>query len=660
MPETILVVDDEPNYRLILGQVLEAQGYEILEAGSGREAFELFWDNPQITLVLTDITMPDGDGLELLTKVKNHRTETPVIMLTAHIDVKLAVEAMQKGAFDYLTKPYHNEDLIRSVSKALEVSRLTRQNMELRAALAQRHSFGSLIGKSKSMLELYQLLEKVAPTKANVLITGESGTGKELVARAIHYNSPRARNSFVAVNCSALSETLLVSELFGYEKGAYTGAGTGRAGRFELAHQGTLFLDEVGEMGQSAQVTLLRVLQERTIERVGGGGKLIEVDVRLISATNRNLKKESNEGRFREDLFYRLNVVHLKIPPLRERLDDLPILVEHFLDKFGGDHPKKVQFHSDTKRLLYGYHWPGNVRELENVIERALVLASGDVILPSDLPEELQRPVPFRGGPGQSHGSSPSADGKSGGRTAAGESPASTVDSGWRFRDDFSDAQNDLSDDFSKSQSGRSPDDHDNFTGGENIIDQKNNIDLKNKIAQKNIFGPAPSTVPPPDGRRPFIRPQTSQEFHQGSYQGSYQGGEAPVDELSTNSKSPKWVAEILDSLPKEVGLNEALSAFEEALLRKAMSLGGQVQNRAADLLGLKRNSFKYKWDKYAKEPPSALSEILMEFAPEPGDLASLSAGLEEEMLRRSLVQARGVHTQAEDILGLKRNVIQY
>ncbi|MDR2443636.1 MAG: sigma-54 dependent transcriptional regulator, partial [Deltaproteobacteria bacterium] len=392
MPETILVVDDEPNYRLILGQVLANEGFEVIEAQNGLEAFELFLENPRVGLVLTDITMPESDGLELLTKVKKERSEVPVVMLTAHIDVKLAVEAMQKGAFDYLTKPYHNDELIRCVKKALEVFSLSRQNKELREALAVRHSFGNLIGKSKPMVELYQILEKVAPSQSTVLITGESGTGKELVARAIHYNSPRAQGSFVAVNCSALSESLLVSELFGYEKGAFTGAQSTRMGRFELAHGGTLFLDEVGEMGQSVQVTLLRAIQERTIERVGGGGKLIEVDVRLITATNRDLNVEMAAGRFREDLFYRLKVFHLKLPPLRDRLDDLPILIEHFIDKFMGDRPVRPRLDTEAKRLLYAYHWPGNVRELENVIERAMVLASNDLIVPSDLPDEILRP----------------------------------------------------------------------------------------------------------------------------------------------------------------------------------------------------------------------------------------------------------------------------
>ncbi|MDR1608732.1 MAG: sigma-54 dependent transcriptional regulator, partial [Deltaproteobacteria bacterium] len=390
--ETILMVDDEPNYRLIMGELLESEGYEVLLAESGRLAFEMLVEHGRVDLILTDMTMPDGGGIELLVKVKEHSPEIPVILLTAHGTIERAVEAMKEGAFDYLTKPCRNAEILRAVSKALEVSRLARQNKELRAALADRFSFGRLIGKSKPMRELYKYLEKVAPTRANVLITGESGTGKELVAQAIHYNSPRSKRSFVAVNCSALSENLLESELFGHEKGAFTGAVATKVGRFEMAHEGTIFLDEVGEIGSSAQVKLLRVLQERAIERVGGGAS-IKVDARVVAATNRDLKREVAEGRFREDLFYRLNVVHLQLPPLRERLDDLPLLMEHFLEKHRQG-AEKATIHPDTLRLLFAHSWPGNIRELENVIERGLVLAQGHEIKPEDLPEELRRLKP--------------------------------------------------------------------------------------------------------------------------------------------------------------------------------------------------------------------------------------------------------------------------
>ncbi|MDR1109999.1 MAG: sigma 54-interacting transcriptional regulator [Deltaproteobacteria bacterium] len=553
MSETILLVDDEDNYRLVMGQLLEAQGYHVVEAGSGREALEIFLEGPGMDLVMTDITMPDGDGLELLARIKEERAEVPVVMLTARNEVKVAVEAMRMGAFDYLAKPFENDDLLRCAAKALELSRLSRANKELRAELSRRHSFSSLVGKSKPMAELYQLLEKVAPTKANVLITGESGTGKEVVARAIHHNSPRAGKPFVAVNCSALSESLLVSELFGYEKGAYTGAGAGRAGRFELANLGTLFLDEIGEMGPSTQVTLLRVLQERTLERVGGGGKLIELDVRLVTATNRDLKAEVEARRFREDLFFRLNVVHVKLPPLRERLDDLPLLAEHFLEKFGRERASRPSLHPEAMRLLYSYAWPGNVRELENVIERGLVLASGDEILPSDLPEELQRPARAPAGPPSSAHPWPGPPGP-------GPQP------------------------------------------------------------------PATQAPPAPAGDGPGLG----------------------------------FIPRALDLLPGGTGLAEAVSAMEEAMIRKALGLGDGVQSRAADLLGLRRNVFKYKWDKYAELPPTALSEALSAVAPAGGDLVSILAAFEEELLRRALVQAKGAQNRAADLLGLKRNVMPY
>ncbi|MDR3203499.1 MAG: sigma-54 dependent transcriptional regulator [Deltaproteobacteria bacterium] len=564
MAEKVLVVDDEPNYRLIIGQVLESEGYEVLESSSGREAFELFRERLDVDLVLTDITMPDGDGLELLSKVKAERSEVPVVMLTANIDVRLAVEATKKGAFDYLTKPYDNEELVRCVKKALEVSSLSRQNKELKAALTQRHSFGSLIGKSKPMLELYQLLEKVSPTKANVLITGESGTGKELVARAIHYNSPRADKSFVAVNCSALSESLLASELFGYEKGAYTGAGSGRAGRFELAHNGTLFLDEVGEMGHSVQVTLLRVLQERTIERVGGGGKLIEVDARLITATNRDLKSEAQAGRFREDLYFRLNVVHLRLPSLRERLDDLPILIELFIDKYAQERPARPRFNSEAMRQMYSYRWPGNVRELENVVERCLVLAPADEITPRDLPEEF--------------------------RSIAAE--------------------------------------------GESV---KTTSLLPREIAkQENL---ASSLVGPEERKE-----------ERGS-----------LESLRANlSAEGEWLEKIIALIDKNTPLSEVLDSFEEALLRKAMKLGNGVQSRAADILGLRRNVFKYKWDKRLETEPSALSEKYGPAVPEGGDLALILNRLEEELLRRALKLAGGSASGAAALLGVKKNLMPY
>jgi two-component system NtrC family response regulator len=637
MPETILVVDDEPNYRLIIGQVLAKEGFEVVEAQNGAEALELFLDRPDLALVLTDITMPGIDGMELLTRVKGERPEVPVVMLTAHADLGLAVEAMRKGAFDYLAKPYDNEQLVRSVKKALEVFSLGRQNLELRRELAGRHSFGSLIGKSKPMAELYQLLEKVSPTRANVLITGESGTGKELVAKAVHYNSPRAERPFIAVNCSALPETLLVSELFGHEKGAFTGAAASRAGRFELAHRGTLFLDEVAEMGQSAQVTLLRVLQERTIERVGGGGTLIEVDVRLITATNRDLKAEAAAGRFREDLFFRLNVVHLKIPPLRDRLDDLPILVEHFIDKFASDRPRRPSVAPQAMRRLFAHRWPGNVRELENVIERALVMASGDVIVEADLPDEIRRPEPalqagaagpdasrppaYGGGregglPGHGGGvgfGGASGAGGPGGAAAAAGGPQS----GWP----------------SAASPGQAPGGDGPGTGPSRAAG-----DGRGGGSGTGVFGgPGPGSA---GGSAPPVPPSWA--------------------EADSGADEPPWMIPILAMLPQGVGLTEALSALEEAWLRLAMAEGGGVQSRAADSLGLKRNVFKYKWDKWASAAPTPFSERLAGAGPAPADLSGALAAVEEALLRRALIAARGVQSKAADLLGLKRSLMPY
>jgi two-component system NtrC family response regulator len=296
---------------------------------------------------------------------------------------------MKRGAFDYITKPFKNEELILTIRKAIEMHRLKQENLLLSQELQERFKFDNIVGRSKVMRQMYEIVEKVAQTRASVLITGESGTGKELIARAIHFNSPRRAKPFISVNCSALPETLLESELFGHERGAFTGAVTQRKGRFELAHNGTLFLDEVADMSTALQVKLLRVLQEMKFERVGGTVTL-EVDARLVAASNRDLKQEVGLGGFREDLYYRLKVVHIKVPPLRERRDDIPLLVHHFLRKVAHSNglPVKGICHEALK-YLYQYDWIGNVRELENVIERAVILCDGDEILPQDLPEEL-------------------------------------------------------------------------------------------------------------------------------------------------------------------------------------------------------------------------------------------------------------------------------
>jgi len=388
--ETILVVDDEKNYLLVMATLLTEQGYEVLTAESGEKALGLV-KSAVMDLVLTDMKMPRMDGIELLSRVKQSQPDLPVIVMTAFGTVERAVEAMRKGAFDYITKPFRNEELMMTIRKALEMSRLVRENRELNLALRQRYGFGGIIGKSKLMLEIFRLVEKVANTRANVLVTGESGTGKELIAKAIHYSGPRSQGPFVAVNCSALAETLLESELFGHEKGAFTDAHVTRKGRFELSHKGTLFLDEIGDMPGSLQAKLLRVLQERKFERVGGS-ETIETDVRVIAATNQDLKREVKAGRFREDLFYRLNVVRIHVPPLRERTDDLPLLVTHFIKKYSAENDKlDLKVSPEALRRVYAYPWPGNVRELENAVERAVILCSGDTIQAEDLPEDLSK-----------------------------------------------------------------------------------------------------------------------------------------------------------------------------------------------------------------------------------------------------------------------------
>jgi two-component system NtrC family response regulator len=389
--ETILIVDDEKNYTLILSAVLSDEGFETLTANTAAEALERLREN-EVDLVLTDMKMPGMDGMDLLEKVKEKDPDLPVIMMTAHGTVDKAVEAMRKGAYTYLQKPFDNKRLVIYASKAIELFRVVKENRQLRSVEALRYGFGNIIGKSRPMQEVFELIRKVAPTHATVLIEGESGTGKELVAKSIHFNSPRRDRPFVAVNCSALAENLLESELFGHEKGAYTGAVSSRKGRFELADGGTLFLDEVGELSQGLQVKLLRVLQERSFERVGGV-QPISVDIRLIAATNKRLKKEVQRGHFRSDLYYRLNVVSIVLPLLRERQEDIRLLVEHFIRKYAAERTAEAPVEgltAEVERLFYAYGWPGNVRELENVIERAMVLCPGNKIGVSDLPRDFK------------------------------------------------------------------------------------------------------------------------------------------------------------------------------------------------------------------------------------------------------------------------------
>jgi two-component system NtrC family response regulator len=381
---TILVVDDEPNYLVVLSELLKEEGFEVMTAQKGEDGLEIV-EETDLDIVLTDMRMPGMDGLELLKEIKSYNKDLPVIMITAFGEVEKAVVAMRAGAYNYLTKPFNNDELLLNIRKAIEHYSLLRENLRLRDEARVRYGFASIVGKNARMQEIYQLIEKVAPTPSSVLITGESGTGKELVARAIHINSPREKAPFISVNCAALPETLLESELFGHERGAFTGATSMRKGRFELADSGTLFLDEIGDIPLPLQAKLLRVLQERSFERVGGSHP-IKVDVRIITATNRDLKDEVDEGRFREDLYYRLNVLHIHLPPLRERADDIPMLTDHFITKFAKMLNKPdLRISGEALRYLVGLPWEGNVRELENTIERAAILCSGDVIQAEDV-----------------------------------------------------------------------------------------------------------------------------------------------------------------------------------------------------------------------------------------------------------------------------------
>lgn len=380
---TILIVDDEPNYLIVLSEILKDEGFEVFTANSGKAGLPIVYST-DLDLVLSDMKMPVMDGIEFLSKIKDFNKELPVILITAYAEIEKAVEAMRLGAFTYLAKPFSNQQLLASINKAVEHYGLVREIRRLRDEATPRSGFGGMIGKSKSMLAVYQLIEKVAPTPSSVLITGESGTGKELVARAIHNQSPRKDAPFISVNCAALSEHLLESELFGHEKGSFTDAIAMRKGRFELADTGTLFLDEIGEMPPQLQAKLLRVLQDKCFERVGGNVTQ-RVDVRILTATNKDLKDEVEKGHFREDLYYRLNVIHIHLAPLRERVDDIPALVSHFLEKNSTNLGRKLDISHEALRLLISLPWEGNVRELENTIERAAILCEGNKIEPEDV-----------------------------------------------------------------------------------------------------------------------------------------------------------------------------------------------------------------------------------------------------------------------------------
>lgn len=383
----ILVVDDEPNYLVVLSELLRDEGFEVFTAPDGDDALKIVKE-VDLDMVISDMQMPGMDGMALLGEIKKLDDDLPVLIITAYAEVDKAVKAMQAGAFSYLSKPFSNDELIVSINKAVSHRSLLKENIRLRQQIRERNSFGGMVGKNPRMKQVYELIEKVAPTPASVLISGESGTGKELVAKAIHVNSPREPYPFITVNCAALADNLLESELFGHEKGAFTGAASMRKGRFELADKGTIFLDEIGEIPLALQSKLLRVLQERTLERVGGT-RTMTIDVRIISATNKELKEEVQQGRFREDLFYRLNVIHVALPALRERMDDLPLLVQYFVQKCADNLAKQqLQISPDALRLLMNLPWEGNVRELENTIERAAILCNNDIIEPEDVQPE--------------------------------------------------------------------------------------------------------------------------------------------------------------------------------------------------------------------------------------------------------------------------------
>ena len=388
----VLIVDDEKNSREGLARALQG-GYEVLLAENGMKALDVLGAQP-VDVLLSDVRMPGMDGLTLLQRAMARTPQPLCIMLTAYGSIELAVEAMRRGAYDFMTKPIDLDRLDLVLKRALRSRALEMENRSLREQLESKYGLEHIIGQSPSMQEVFDTIRQVAPSRATVLIQGESGTGKELVAHALHQLSPRNKGPFVAVHCAALSTTLLESELFGHEKGAFTGAAERRRGRFELADGGTLFLDEIGEIDAALQVKILRVLEERRFERVGGQ-ETIDVDVRLVAATNRNLKKLVEEGKFREDLFYRLDVVTVTMPPLRERPGDLPLLVQHFIQSLARENEKKIDgITPDAMQALAAHEWPGNVRELRNAVERMVVLARGDRLTLRDLPPNLREGAP--------------------------------------------------------------------------------------------------------------------------------------------------------------------------------------------------------------------------------------------------------------------------
>jgi len=389
MKMRILVADDEASIRTFLAIALQRAGYEVEGVGSVAEARKKLAGSSGFDLLLCDLMMPDGTGMDLLKEVKARTPDLPVVMITAHSTTKSAIEALKLGAFDYVAKPFDIDELLIVLQKALEEKELVEENIHLKKELAEKYTFGNLLGKSAIMRSVFSLVERVARTASTILITGESGTGKELIARAIHYNSPRAHGKFVSINCGAMPENLLESELFGHARGSFTGAVRDKKGLFEEASGGTIFLDEIGEMTLLMQVKLLRVLQEKVCRRVGDTLE-VPIDVRVIAATNRDLTEMVKTGSFREDLFYRINVIPVQLPPLRARREDIALLASFFLKKYCDAAGRSVlRMTNGALRVLEHYDWPGNVRELENVIERTVALEAADHLTAASLPDKL-------------------------------------------------------------------------------------------------------------------------------------------------------------------------------------------------------------------------------------------------------------------------------
>ncbi len=389
--EKILIVDDDTSLRTALFRALDRKGYQVVTSSTKGDAEALSKSNAKIDLALIDLRLPDGDGIQLMETIKAHQPSAQCIILTGFGSIENAVEATQKGAYHFITKPFNLDEILSLVEKALTHGQLEKENKQLRTELHKKYKFENIIGKSQGITDVLDLVEKVADSESTILVTGASGTGKELVAKALHYNSPRANKPFVPINCGAIPSELLESELFGHIKGAFTGAISNRMGRFEMAEGGTIFLDEIGDMSPTLQVKLLRVLQERQFEPVGSP-KTILADVRIIAATNIDLEKAVDEGRFREDLFYRLNVIPIHIPSLKDRKADIPILFHHFMEHFNKERNKNIEgVTAEAMDYLYCHSWPGNIRELENLVERMTILKSEGVIDISDLPEKYKK-----------------------------------------------------------------------------------------------------------------------------------------------------------------------------------------------------------------------------------------------------------------------------